>query len=89
MFRVAGSGLTATAIGAALILTMWTMKEEAVSSPSVIDEVSGLVRYVVDGDSLYIEGYVPQIRLWGVDARDMPVSKWTLIGMGALWLVVS
>ena len=70
MFRMAGSGLTAAAIGAALILTMWTMKEEAVSSPSVIDEVNGSVRYVVDGDSLYINGYEPQIRLWGVDAPE-------------------
>ena len=33
-------------------------------------EVSGLVRHVVDGDSLYIDGYEPQIRLWGVDAPE-------------------
>lgn len=32
--------------------------------------VAGKVRYVVDGDSLYIRGHKPQIRLWGVDAPE-------------------
>ena len=31
---------------------------------------SGKVRHVVDGDSLYIAGVEPQIRLWGVDAPE-------------------
>ena len=31
---------------------------------------AGRVRHVVDGDSLYIEGVEPQIRLWGVDAPE-------------------
>lgn len=30
----------------------------------------GVVRHVVDGDSLYIEGVEPQIRLWAVDAPE-------------------
>ena len=34
------------------------------------DTVSGRVRHIVDGDSLYIEGHKPQIRLWGVDAPE-------------------
>ncbi|MEM7304963.1 MAG: thermonuclease family protein [Pseudomonadota bacterium] len=38
------------------------------------DEITSSVRHVVDGDSLYLENYEPQIRLWGVDApeRDEP-----------------
>jgi len=32
--------------------------------------LSGRVSYVVDGDSLYIHGHKPQIRLWGVDAPE-------------------
>lgn len=32
--------------------------------------LSGRVRYVVDGDSLYMNGHKPQIRLWGVDAPE-------------------
>lgn len=35
-----------------------------------LESVSGKVRYVVDGDSLYIGSYEPQIRLWGVDAPE-------------------
>lgn len=34
------------------------------------ETVGGKVRYVVDGDSLYINGHKPQIRLWGVDAPE-------------------
>ena len=34
------------------------------------DTITGTVRYVVDGDSLYIEGVEPQIRLWGIDAPE-------------------
>ena len=34
------------------------------------DTITGVVRHVVDGDSLYIEGVEPQIRLWGVDAPE-------------------
>ncbi len=32
--------------------------------------IEGRCRAVVDGDSLYLEGYEPQIRLWGVDAPE-------------------
>ena len=53
-----------------VVLILWTLKVGAVYSPPVMGEVSGSVRYVVDGDSLYINGYEPQIRLWGVDAPE-------------------
>lgn len=33
-------------------------------------KIKGRVSYVVDGDSLYLDGYKPQIRLWGVDAPE-------------------
>lgn len=32
--------------------------------------VSGKVTKIVDGDSLYIQGHKPQIRLWGVNAPE-------------------
>ena len=31
---------------------------------------AGVVRYVVDGDSLYLAGLKTQVRLWGVDAPE-------------------
>lgn len=39
-------------------------------SPFEPESVSGWVRHVTDGDSLYIGKYKPQIRLWGVDAPE-------------------
>jgi len=33
--------------------------------------LSGRVRYVVDGDSLYIDGHKPQVRLWGVNTPEI------------------
>lgn len=34
------------------------------------DIIQSTVRFVVDGDSLYLKNYQPQIRLWGVDAPE-------------------
>ena len=34
------------------------------------DKITSTVKRVVDGDSLYLQGYQPQIRLWGVDAPE-------------------
>jgi len=31
---------------------------------------TGKTRYIVDGDTLYIRGHKPAIRLWGVDAPE-------------------
>ena len=46
------------------------------ASPSIgtAPEIQGRVRYIVDGDSLYINGHKPQIRLWGVDAPEQSES---------------
>jgi len=65
-----GSKVTASFCVALALFLLWTLKVGAVSSPSAMGEVSGSVRYVVDGDSLYISGYDPQISLWGVDAPE-------------------
>ena len=35
---------------------------------------TGVVRHVVDGDSLYLVGVKRQIRLWGVDAPELDES---------------
>lgn len=48
-----------------------------VSTPKGLEvpqSVTGGVRYVVDGDSLYIDGHKPQVRLWGVDAPEQSES---------------
>lgn len=34
------------------------------------DKITSTVTRVVDGDSLYLQGHEPQIRLWGVDAPE-------------------
>lgn len=34
------------------------------------NQVSGKVRHIVDGDTLYIEGVKPAIRLWGIDTPE-------------------
>lgn len=31
---------------------------------------TGKARYIIDGDTLYINGHKPAIRLWGVDAPE-------------------
>lgn len=51
-------------------------------------EVQGNVLRVVDGDSLYLKGYRPQVRLWGVDApergeRGYAKARDTLAGLAA------
>ena len=38
------------------------------------EKITAKVRHVVDGDSLYLKGYKPQIRLWGVDAPEKQKS---------------
>jgi len=59
-------------LGAIIIglVLLWAINNDSVPAPPVTDEVRGSVRYVVDGDSLYITGHEPQIRLWGVDAPE-------------------
>ena len=57
----------AALIIAALLFLRLTSPQSAPLQP---ETVSGWVRYIVDGDSLYIGKHKPQIRLWGVDAPE-------------------
>jgi len=52
------------AAGFVLWIVFWT------GSVPETPALSGSVRHVVDGDSLYMNGHEPQIRLWGVDAPE-------------------
>ena len=52
-------------------LAIWWL---ASPSTGIAPDLKGRVRYVVDGDSLYIDGHKPQIRLWGVDAPEKSES---------------
>ncbi len=42
----------------------------APEQPRADQPFSGQVRYVVDGDSLYLHGVKKQIRLWGINAPE-------------------
>lgn len=56
----------------ALVLILWLFSTpQRLQAP---ERLSGRVRYVVDGDSLYIDGHKPQVRLWGVDAPEQSES---------------
>ena len=60
--------LLATAIfSLALIIVFYENRHETLHASNTIES---RVRYVVDGDSLYLEQHDPQIRLWGVDAPE-------------------
>jgi endonuclease YncB( thermonuclease family) len=57
------------AIFAGLTLAFWV----ATYNPAKITTeptYKARVRYVVDGDSLYVQGRKQQVRLWGVDAPE-------------------
>ncbi|MBM1691618.1 thermonuclease family protein [Sulfitobacter geojensis] len=56
--------------GAGVILFLLFTLNDPPALPQVSDDVAGTVRHVVDGDSIYVAGHDPQIRLWGVDAPE-------------------
>ena len=58
-----------TAILAGLTLAFWvaTYSPAKITTPPIY---KGQVRYVVDGDSLYLRSRSQQVRLWGVDAPE-------------------
>lgn len=47
------------------------------ASPLKTSAILSEVNYIVDGDSLYLYGYKPQIRLWGVDAPERNENGFT------------
>ncbi len=52
--------------GAFVALQLFAAPEQPLAGESF----SGQVRYVVDGDSLYLHGVEQQIRLWGINAPE-------------------
>lgn len=52
-----------------LLVILWFLNKPP-APPFSNDRLHGKVRFVVDGDSLFINGHKPQIRLWGVDAPE-------------------
>lgn len=57
-------------IGAGIVLFILYQSTDSPTLPQITQDVAGDVRHVVDGDSLYVRGHEPQIRLWGVDAPE-------------------
>ncbi len=49
---------------------LWAFLNRTPADPFKSKQIDGIVRHVVDGDSLYIDGLKAQIRLWGVDADE-------------------
>lgn len=68
--RLAGFDLLAGLFGAALVLFLAFTAIAPPTPPNAVDEIAGTVRRVVDGDSIYLAGHDPQVRLWGVDAPE-------------------
>lgn len=54
---------------AAAIIFLWLPPRPAVGIFAP-ESVTGRVRYIVDGDSLYIHSHRPQVRLWGVNTPE-------------------
>lgn len=63
------SGILWAVLGVVIVTGLLWLSRNPVgfSEPPAL---SGRVRYVVDGDSLYMNGYESQVRLWGVDAPE-------------------
>ena len=53
-------------IAALILIALWLAPVSFTEPP----EIKARVSYVVDGDSLYLDGHKPQLRLWGVDAPE-------------------
>jgi len=43
---------------------------DRLTSTAYPSDITALCTHVVDGDSLYLKGFKPQVRLWGVDAPE-------------------
>ena len=68
--RLSVFDLLAGLCGAALLLFLAFTTTSPPAPPNAVDEIAGTVRRVVDGDSIYLAGHEPQVRLWGVDAPE-------------------
>lgn len=56
--------------GVAVVLFILYSIQEPPAPPLENETYQGKARYIVDGDTLYIRGHKPAIRLWGVDAPE-------------------
>jgi len=61
--------LTYLFVGALILFVLYSTFTPK-SAPLTPETYTGKVRFVVDGDTLHIEGHKPSIRLWGVDAPE-------------------
>ena len=62
--------ITLSTLGALVLALLIVFSRSYQPSIHASDIIESTVRFVVDGDSLYLENYQPQIRLWGVDAPE-------------------
>ncbi len=53
-----------------LLVAFWYLKP-AKHPLFAAENLTGRVRYVVDGDSLYMTSHRPQVRLWGVNTPEI------------------
>lgn len=58
---------------AAIVVVLFRPTKPAFSR----NDITGTVRYIVDGDSLYLEGVDPQIRIWGINAPEIREPGYT------------
>lgn len=56
--------------GVAVVLFILYSIQEPPAPPLENETYRGKARYIVDGDTLFINGHKPAIRLWGVDAPE-------------------
>jgi len=55
------------------------IQENNTSSVSEINEASGVVTKVIDGDTIKVSGINTSVRLWGVDTPELSTSKGQLV----------
>lgn len=65
--------LTALAVFALLAILATLVRP--IRARTIQITIEGPVRYVVDGDTLYIEGHRPAIRIWGINAPEKGESS--------------
>ena len=54
----------------AFIMVAVQATTDSLNSTAYPSDITALCTDVVDGDSLYLKGFKPQVRLWGIDAPE-------------------
>ena len=52
------------------VFVVFVLQNRPAPPPLSAETFTGKARHIVDGDTLYIRGHKPAIRLWGVDAPE-------------------